>query len=51
MIRTLISNWPTLAAGLLYIGQAVAYVLKGNYPMAGAFLFYAAANVCFSLVK
>ena len=39
-------NWFTIVAGGLYIGAALHESMKGNYPMAGAYLAYAAANFC-----
>lgn len=47
----MIANWPTVLAGCLYLWQAFIFWTEGNWQLSGAFLAYAAANVCFSMVE
>lgn len=37
--------WCLYAATLLYIGQATAFCVSGNWPMATVFVAYALANI------
>lgn len=39
--------WPLAAGTVLYLLQAVLFQTKNDWPMAGAFVCYAGANVFF----
>jgi hypothetical protein len=40
---------PLVIAAVLYVWQAMEFVIEGNAPMAAAFFSYAAANVAFAM--
>lgn len=44
------SGWCVLAAGALYLGEAVVCAVNGKTPEFGMLLFYAGANVCYYFI-
>lgn len=47
----LLRTWPLLSTAVLYCAQAGIYAGRGQWAMCGAWIAYAVANLCFSMVK